>query len=705
MKLTIGFPTYDDPSGIELSLQDLLMHHDLTDVEIIVIDNHPTVDRRSGRAVESIDTRKLRQSVQAAGATYVPMATPTGTAPPRNMVFEVADGEVVIVADGHCKLAQNFLSAVRQFFSDHPDSLDILTGPLLSRGRHPTGNGVYPMATHYADVWRSHMWGIWSQAWQCTCGQWHFDVSAQLPGNPLQMQNGVIIAAPDPADGTPTCEFFPVAMGRSAVMECPACGQSLPSDLPYSRHSEPLEQLGYRRRCWDPDDTEPFAIPGMGLGLFVCRKDVWPGFPKDMQGFGGGELHMHELFRRNGGRALCHPGLGWWHRFERDYRIPDRKHLPPAEQLWQQLARKTPYENPTWLKVRNYVIWRNHLNMPLDPVHAHFVAPPDAQINEQQWQYLLEDPIGHTDWPAHLKTQATTKGTRPQPPETAETIAAIFDWVITTKRDCIDHLAAIRELSLQCEDVVSLVKRREWDVAALAGHPATYVSHNLEVDPLQDRLQAISRYDLDSRDSLEATPTDCDLLIIDTVHSAERLTAELTRWAPHCRRWIALRGTGKFGETAEGSNKPGLLVAARQFMAANPTWKRIAQSDQQYGLTILSCHPDERTIDRGPGHELHAIFDALGVQMQANCACRARIKQMNAWGAAGCRAHLDEIVEALDQDKDKYSWGTQFKAATKAITSGLAFKINPLNPLRSLVVEAIHRTEADDAAWERRHAA
>jgi hypothetical protein len=61
----------------------------------------------------------------------------------------------------------------------------------------------------------------------------------------------------------------------------------------------------------------PFEIPMQGLGLFACRRNVWPGFNPAFRGFGGEEGYVHEKFRRRGGKTLCLPFLRWVHRFNR----------------------------------------------------------------------------------------------------------------------------------------------------------------------------------------------------------------------------------------------------------------------------------------------------------------------------------------------------------------------------------------------------
>jgi len=671
MKLTIGYPTYDDYHGVEMTIQSLALYHELGpvgDLEIIVCDN--LVDTRRPKPDQESPAEKLEKYVRGIGGKYVPLPSPNGTAPPRDEIFRHATGDVVIVADSHVMFAPGMIPAVREYFADHWHAMDILSGPILRKRRRPDGQ-LATLATHYADVWRAEMWGVWATAWQCKCKRFHFDISK--------------------AD---MCEFFPVAMGRTPVTECPICGEQYPADLPYSGHTQALTELGFLQRCSEHDDGGPFEITGMGLGMFACRREAWPGFCVGMTGFGGGELHMHELFRRNGGRAVCHPDCGWWHRFERD---------------------RVPYRLQLWDKIRNYVLWRQRLALPMTPVSQHFVENPaiENSLTAAQWNHLLEDPINRTEWPGNLPTVSGT-ALAAGSSVSATVSSATFDHplngmyaqVLRTKRDCISHLPAIAELASRCDTVVGLVKRKQWDVAVLAGlaardTPTRYIAHNTERDPLQQRLLALAPgYELDHVDSLEAEPVDCDLLLVDTVHSAERLTAELARWLPHCKRWIALRGTRHFGEHAEGDkSQPGLLVAARQMMAKHPEWKRIMQQDSQYGLTVLSCDPAERTIDRGVGFELEQIYKSMGITPPANCTCRALAKRMNELGPDGCRQHQDDLVKAMEKNAEQYKWTDTIHAGIRAVKTGLAFQINPLDPLRSCLKLAIKRTEADDLAW------
>lgn len=68
----------------------------------------------------------------------------------------------------------------------------------------------------------------------------------------------------------------------------------------------------------EPDwriDGEPFEVPQQGTGLFVCRRDAFPGFSPHFKGWGGNETYLMEKFRRRGDRVVILPWLLWMHFF------------------------------------------------------------------------------------------------------------------------------------------------------------------------------------------------------------------------------------------------------------------------------------------------------------------------------------------------------------------------------------------------------
>jgi len=95
---------------------------------------------------------------------------------------------------------------------------------------------------------------------------------------------------------------------------------------------------------WDRDPRGgdsaggPFEIPMLGLGMWMMRKAAWPGFSPLFRGFGGEEGYLHEVVRRRGGRCLCLPAAGWYHRF-RDARFePAPYRLSLDDHVWNLLV-------------------------------------------------------------------------------------------------------------------------------------------------------------------------------------------------------------------------------------------------------------------------------------------------------------------------------------------------------------------------------
>lgn len=62
---------------------------------------------------------------------------------------------------------------------------------------------------------------------------------------------------------------------------------------------------------------KPFEIQLHGMGLLSFERANWPGISPHFKGFGAEEGYIAEKFRRNGGRNICLPQLGWMHRFSR----------------------------------------------------------------------------------------------------------------------------------------------------------------------------------------------------------------------------------------------------------------------------------------------------------------------------------------------------------------------------------------------------
>src|SRR5579875_46561 len=262
--LTIGMATYNDFDGVYFTLQALRLYQDLEDTELVVVDNYGCEETRD--FVE-----------HWAMGRYVLATDVVGTAAGRERIFQEAQSTAVLVCDSHVLFAPGAIARLRAYYREHPDSPDLLQGPLVY-------DDLQNLSTHFEPVWREQMWGIWET---------------------------------DP-------------------------------------------------RGIDPEGA-PFEIPMQGLGVYSCRRAVWPGFNPAFRGFGGEEGYLHEKFRRRGGRCLCLPWLRWIHRFGRPGGVP--------------------YPLTVDDKLRNYLIGHSELGLDLEPILEHFARylPPEriAQLAEE----------------------------------------------------------------------------------------------------------------------------------------------------------------------------------------------------------------------------------------------------------------------------------------------------------------------------------
>jgi hypothetical protein len=132
-------------------------------------------------------------------------------------------------------------------------------------------------------------------------------------------------------------------------------------------------------RGLDPE-APPFDIPMQGLGVFSCRRSVWPGFNPAFRGFGGEEHYIHEKFRQAGGRCLCLPWLRWVHRFPR-----------PAG---------VPYSITFEDTLRNYIIGSTELGLDVAPVLEHYtkyLSPETiAAVEREALELGISSPPGST---------------------------------------------------------------------------------------------------------------------------------------------------------------------------------------------------------------------------------------------------------------------------------------------------------------------
>jgi glycosyltransferase involved in cell wall biosynthesis len=136
LRLTIGMPSYDNMDETWATIQALRFYHNLVNCEILVIDNYGDTD--------------LEKFIKAQGAgvvRYEKYTESVGPANAKDMVFQVARGEMVLCIDSHVFLAPGALDNI-------PVTDDLIYGPLMY-------NDTKNYCCEWKNVWRGHMLGIW----------------------------------------------------------------------------------------------------------------------------------------------------------------------------------------------------------------------------------------------------------------------------------------------------------------------------------------------------------------------------------------------------------------------------------------------------------------------------------------------------------------------------------------------------------------
>jgi glycosyltransferase involved in cell wall biosynthesis len=144
MKLTIGMASYNNYAETWFTVQALRMYHDLSDTEILVVDN--------------FGDDKLRDFISAWGhgqVRYIRDTDKQGTAAAKNKVFENALGDWVLCMDSHVLPAAGSMQRLRDYVDVNPDCLDLLQGPLLY-------DDMLNGADSFSTVWSDGMWGQWA---------------------------------------------------------------------------------------------------------------------------------------------------------------------------------------------------------------------------------------------------------------------------------------------------------------------------------------------------------------------------------------------------------------------------------------------------------------------------------------------------------------------------------------------------------------
>ena len=143
-KLTIGMASYKNREEVWFVIQSLQLYHDLTDVELLVVDNFGDDHLASGSAGWGRPAPR-----------YVRYTEGNGAAAAKQKVFEEAAGEWVLLIDSHVLFPPGVIARLLEWIADHNDCRDLVQGPLLYDDLHTTADCMN-------DIWGTDgMWGTW----------------------------------------------------------------------------------------------------------------------------------------------------------------------------------------------------------------------------------------------------------------------------------------------------------------------------------------------------------------------------------------------------------------------------------------------------------------------------------------------------------------------------------------------------------------
>lgn len=666
MLLTVGMAHYEDFHRCRSTVLDVLKSNYWTKdmLEIIVVDNSPENSKHS-KELHDFITGMKRSGLFS--IRYVRDDGPPSSYRPRGRVFEEAKGDFVLVTDCHIETAPGAFNRFYKWAQSNPECDHLLCGPYVHDAGAPmmiwTEMAKGYFSTSYGDGLRNEMWGKWKSD------------------------------------------------DRGANIESP-----------------------------------PFEISGMGLGLFACRREAWLGFNPHFRGFGGGEKYLHEKYRKAGRATFCLPFMRWMHGTQsigpRPYPLSRYARIRNMVIGDQELGNDIAYIHAHWVdrgesltddELRVHLVEEHKRELTgldrmsrleLDRLHANF------KLLVEDWDYLMQDPIGHT---SQLSKRVFASG-KPLPmPTAAMTTSDYFKW--TKQRGDPRYRKAMDDLAVlsSCVDMVTeFTSRRESTVAFLSVPTVHLVSHTSDPDMLiqmvdktlpSDRKRTL-RLGISSMDVESIPPT--DMLFLDSVpHYPGRCERELRLFSTSVRRFIVIKGTREYGQFAEGhrgdENKPGLWKAIRNWMADNPEWF-VVSNDFEADLSVLGRLEEDRPeVEKyiwppghGPGTNFKRLAEMLELPIRTTCGACAQLQaDMDTVGWEGCEKKFDAIVDeirnraatmgiksAIDifkaaEGPGQLTLSEKRRLAIKTIKSGLAFKINPLDPWPGLVRLAINDAKAE----------
>ena len=157
----------------------------------------------------------------------------------------------------------------------------------------------------------------------------------------------------------------------------------------------------------------------------------------------------------------------------------------------------------------------------------------------------------------------------------------------------IEHMEVIRSYSAMCNSAVELgVYDCTSTWALMAGCPKKLTSYDIERRTEVDEVESVAAesgtiFKFILADSVSIEIDEVDLLFIDSMHTYEHLSKELSLHSKKVRKFIILHDTTTFGDVGQTGGL-GLWAAVVEFLDKYPQWVVHERRTNCHGLTVLS---------------------------------------------------------------------------------------------------------------------
>lgn len=166
---------------------------------------------------------------------------------------------------------------------------------------------------------------------------------------------------------------------------------------------------------------------------------------------------------------------------------------------------------------------------------------------------------------------------------------------LNTISDINQHLPTLKYYASKCKHITEFGVRAAISTwAFLEAKPATIRSYDIADIPILtfEAIKVFAKensidYRFYKQDVLNSTIDKTELLFIDTLHTYEQLSSELTHHSSKVSKYIILHDTVSYAHTGEDGSEFGLVEAVEDFLYSHPTWKLREQYYYNNGLMIL----------------------------------------------------------------------------------------------------------------------